>query len=112
MSDLSAFQLLASKSKKNQVSCAGCCTQIKEAHLICIKFYNKNGKIFWKSEYTVGCTHEDWDGESWCDSCVTIADNNILCSRCGNLDWGQPKFVDNKLKYLWTDGSISSLKTQ
>ena len=108
MSDLTAFQLLSSKSKKNKVSCAKCSIKIREAHLICIKFYNENNKSYWKSEYTVGCTHEDWDGESWCDSCVTIADNNILCSRCGNLEWGQPKSKDNILKYIWIDGSSSS----
>jgi hypothetical protein len=109
MADLTAFQLLASKRKKNPVSCAKCSKSMKNAHLICIRFYNKNNKIYWENKYTVGCTHEDWDGEPWCNQCVTIADNNILCSDCGNLDWGQPKCnKDNKLKYIWTDGTSSS----
>lgn len=103
------YQLLLSKSKKNNIVCDGCNSNIKEAHLLCIQFYlNKtDNKIYWKSEYTVGCTHEEWDGEPWCNGCVTIADNKILCASCGNLDWGTPKFGGNKLKYIWIDGSES-----
>ena len=105
-------QLLLSKSKKNQVECAECKKQIKEAHLICFRYYKKNNSpkpddIYLENMYTVGCTHADWDGESWCDDCVTIADQKILCSSCGNLDWGVPTSEGYNRKYMWNDGSES-----
>jgi len=102
-------QLLMSKSKKNLVKCAECDKVCKEAHLYCLKIKTKDESIMWESKYTVGCTHVDWDGEEWCSNCVTIADQKILCSGCGKLDWGTPKFTDNPLKYMWVDGSESSI---
>jgi len=102
-------QLLLSKSKKNLVKCAECDKVYKEAHLLCIRFETKNGMTRWENKYTVGCTHVEWGGENWCDNCVTIADRKILCSSCGKLDWGEPKQSGNHLKYMWVDGSESSL---
>ena len=102
-------QLLMSKSKKNSVKCAECDKVYKEAHLYCVRFKSTDGITRWESKYTVGCTHVEWDGEEWCSNCVTIADQKILCSRCGKLDWGTPNNTDNPLKYMWVDGSESSI---
>lgn len=109
MTSLTSYQLLQSKSKKNKLSCEECERSHDDGHLYCIKFYKKNNDNItcYKSEYTVGCTHEDWDGENWCDSCYTIADNKVLCHWCGHLDWGRPKGPFGSRKYLWVDGSTS-----
>ena len=109
MTSLTSYQLLQSKSKKNKLSCEECERSHDNGHLYCIKFYKKNNDniICYKSEYTVGCTHADWDGENWCDSCYTIADNKVLCHWCGHLDWGRPKGPFGSRKYLWVDGSTS-----
>ena len=98
-------QLLLSKSKKNLVKCAECDKVYEEAHLLCIRFKTNDGMTRWENKYTVGCTHV----EEWCDNCVTIADQKILCSSCGKLDWGTPKFTNNPLTYMLVDGSESGI---
>ena len=105
---MNAFQLLVSKKDKNIVKCKYCNKLIKDAHLLCIRFFKKDNKIQWQSKYTVGCTHVKFDGEPWCSDCVTIADQKISCSNCSNLYWGIPQFTGNKIKYMWHDGSESS----
>ena len=104
---ISVFELLVSKSKKNSVTCEVCNKAIIEAHLYCIKISSNNkGDKVYQGDYTVGCTHEDWDGESWCDSCVTIADRKIQCTNCAKIKWGKPSL--NNKSYMWVDGSESS----
>ena len=107
MTTLTAFQLLVSKSKKNPVACAECHRESKGGHLYCVKFEIKDNEIAWRGKYMVGCTHTDWDGEPWCDSCYTIADNKVLCSNCSCLDWGRPEGSFRDRHYIWIDGSES-----
>ena len=102
------MQLLLSKSKRNKLSCEECSSKTDEGHLYCIKLYKaKDGSIKYDGEYTVGCTHEEWDGVSWCDNCYTIADNKVLCASCGHLDWGKPTKNFGFRNYVWIDGSIT-----
>ena len=106
---LSVTEFLCSTSKKNNIKCSECDRSSKEGHFYAIKFFNKDNKRYFEGKYKVGCTHVDWDGEEWCDSCYTIADDKILCAHCGCLSWGNPTNKKNR-SYMWLDGSISSLK--
>lgn len=101
-------QLLLSKTDRNVLNCDSCNKEFTEAHLLSIQFYEEEKKIYWKKKYPIGCTHVKFDGNSWCENCVTIADRQILCYSCGNLWWGEPLFNGNHLKYMWHDGSESS----
>jgi hypothetical protein len=103
---ISVFQLLLSKSKKNPVTCEKCTKFIPEGHLYCIQIINNKKYI---GEYSVGCTHTEFDGESWCDSCVTIVNKQIHCVNCAEINWGVPSLKKNQT-YMWTDGSESSIK--
>ena len=102
---LNTFEFLLSDSKTNHVSCEECGKTSESAHLYCIKLTNNRNKYIGK--YKVGCTHMDYDGESWCDNCYTIANKQILCKKCGCLKWGSPSGDYKKLKYMWIDGSES-----
>ena len=73
--------------------CGDCAKIITDCHLYIItKLCKKKGKF--KSYFPTGCTHENYDGKPWCDSCVTLVENNhskkIICTRCACLDWGVP----------------------
>jgi hypothetical protein len=44
--------------------------------------------------YPVGCTHTAYDGEEWCDDCVTLlkdknGDPVVSCTTCAKLDFGR-----------------------
>lgn len=106
---LTVYEFLLSNSKKNNIKCSECDRNTNGGHFYAIKFFDKDNKIYWKGKYKVGCTHVDWDGEEWCDSCYTIADDKILCSNCGCLSWGKPTNTKNRL-YMWIDGSVSKAK--
>jgi hypothetical protein len=50
--------------------------------------------------HPVGCTHTEYDGEVWCDSCVTLlkdknGDPVISCTTCAKLDFG--RITDTKI---------------
>jgi hypothetical protein len=43
--------------------------------------------------YLVGCSHVAYDGDSWCDSCITLTrdkngDPAPMCMKCAGVDWG------------------------
>lgn len=107
---ITPFQLLLSNSKENYIKCGSCNKNITNAHLICFRFYitKHDNRVYWESTYTVGCTLEDLESETWYDRGVTIANNKIMCQVCGKHDFGKPNIKNNKLRYIWVDGSESS----
>lgn len=72
----------------DEIKCCVCERGFKGAHLYIVDAARKSMK------YTVGCSHVDYDGEPWCDSCVTLtADKNgdpaPTCSGCAKVEWGR-----------------------
>jgi len=106
--DMEVTNFLNSNSMTNAICCSNCRKKTEGGHFFAIRFYKYGTKIRHKCQYAVGCTHEFFDGESWCDDCFTIVNNQIMCSKCGDLDWGTPNLTDKTLEYMWLDGSMSS----
>tara|TARA_B110000902_G_C14271081_1_gene573180 strand:- start:1338 stop:1778 length:441 start_codon:yes stop_codon:yes gene_type:complete len=93
------------------VQCGFCKKTANNAHPLCFKHFidKKNKKLMWKSEYPVGCSHENWDGEPWCNGCWTIVENKPACFNCIKADWGQLEMNDQNFKFMWSDKSESSI---
>ena len=112
MEPLSVFQFFLSRTKKNCIICSKCETKTTNGHFYAIQFYTleeKDTNVYWKGKYTVGCSHEEYDGDSWCDGCYTIMNNQIMCSKCAKISWGKPTIKKNTSDtYTWIDGSESS----
>ena len=107
--EINFIQFLLSKSKKNCVRCVDCKILFPNAHLICFKVFKKDNILYWENKYTVGCSQKDFNGESWCNDCLTIYNNEIHCAQCANISYGVPNLSDTTRKWVWVDGSISSI---
>ena len=95
------------------VQCGFCDKIANNAHPLCFQHFidKKNKKLMWKNEYPVGCSHENWDGESWCSGCWTIVENKPACFKCVKADWGQLEINEKnkEFKFMWSDKSESSI---
>lgn len=107
---LSVIQFYLSTHKNNYIKCSKCDRKTHDGHFYAISFYKleKDTNIYWKGKYKIGCTHDDYDGESWCDGCYTIMNNKIMCSSCSNIRWMVPSVKNIKDTYTWINGSESS----
>ena len=97
------------------VQCGICQKTSNRAHPLCFQHYlkNNNGTIhlMWRSKYPVGCSHENYDGEPWCNGCWTIVDNKPACFDCVKCYWGTLKMTkQNKTyKFMWIDKTESCM---
>lgn len=74
----------ATGSFPKPISCGTCGVVVTDSH------------VFFPDarQYLTYCTHTDWDGEEWCDRCVTVTLNHkdqpqISCTECAGLDFGR-----------------------
>ena len=103
------IQFFISKSDSNCVRCSKCNILFINAHLICFRVFRINNVLYWESKYTVGCSQKDSNNNKWCNDCLTICNNKIYCLECLNMKYNNPDFSDTTRKWLWIDGSISSI---
>ena len=92
---------------KTAITCHGCKTTKKApraktgAHAFVVNIgslTHHKGKapdtFTYNTNYPIGCSHTTWDGESWCDNCMTYlinkdGDVRVFCTHCAGLDWGK-----------------------
>ena len=103
------IEFLLSKSKKNKVICNSCKITFPYAHLICFRFFKKDNILYWESKYTVGCSQNNNFEKKKCNDCLTIYNNDIYCLECSKIINGIPDFTDTTRKWIWIDGSTSSI---
>ena len=93
-----------------QVQCHVCRTK-KIGGLTLVKFYAKNGKIWWENN-VLSCTHRNYDGEAGCSCCHTIRDGKPVCGSCAGWNILSGRITNNMKKhnFTWTDGSVTAWK--
>lgn len=71
--------------------CFSCARNLDCCHLYNVRMLP--GRKKYQGHYVVGCTHEKFDGECWCDNCCTLirvcGKPVIQCTTCAELDWGR-----------------------
>ena len=100
--------------EKNTTECpieCAICTKTWYGHPLCYQFCRVGNKLMEKKKYPVGCSHETFDGDPWCDNCATIVNNKPMCFDCVEHDWGTLK--ENKKNhnypFMWVDGTESCI---
>jgi hypothetical protein len=97
------------------VQCGICQKIAKNAHPLCYQHYLKKNDdvllLMWRSEYPIGCSHENWDGESWCNGCWTIVNDKPTCFNCIECNWGTLNNNEKNKNYnfMWVDKTESSI---
>jgi len=84
---------------KEHIACELCYRIFKDAHLY-VKLRKERRHRF---IYPLGCMHIDYDGEPWCDSCMTVTYDSanrmiVTCTKCAGLDWGRVR--NKRTKYV------------
>jgi hypothetical protein len=94
--NLNEFQQEQQNMYPAVLQCWKCNKNIHGAHLYLLQVRKK----YFRAYYPRGCSHEDYDGTSWCSSCCTLIKVGkhimIHCTGCAFLCWGKPTKAHTK----------------